>query len=299
MAVIDRLYVHAPDRLARNYAYQAVLVEEFARAGTEVVFLNRPIGQSAEDNLLLQLQGMFAEYECTKMLERSRRGKRHLARAGVLSVMSGAPFGYRYVGQKAGDGAPRFDVAENQAEVVRVIFQWVGREHITLSAVCRRLLEAGVPSPTGLARWGRSSVWNLLSNPTYIGQAAFGKQRVLPWQPPLRPAHGRGNLPKHPCRKVNVPLEQQIPISVPPIVDIGLFEAVQEQLAEVEAGFGSTAAVRSICFKGCSSAASADMLSAVPTSGSISRNASSNITTTGAQERMLGGSMGSTGAMPE
>ena len=62
MAVVDRLYVHAPDRLARNYAYQAVLVEEFAHTGTEVVFLNRPIGQSAEDNLLLQLQGMFADY---------------------------------------------------------------------------------------------------------------------------------------------------------------------------------------------------------------------------------------------
>jgi site-specific DNA recombinase len=232
MAVVDRLYVHAPDRLARNYAYQAVLVEEFARTGTEVVFLNRPIGQSAEDNLLLQLQGMFAEYERTKMLERSRRGKRHLARAGVLSVMSGAPFGYRYVGREAGDGVPRFDVAETQAEVVRAIFQWVGREHMTLSAVCRRLLEAGVPSPTGLARWGRSTVWNLLSNPTYIGQAAFGKQRILPWQPPLRPAHGRGNLPKHPCRKVNVPLEHRIPISVPSIVDVGLFETVQEQLAE-------------------------------------------------------------------
>src|SRR6185436_3052167 len=73
MAVVDRLYVHAPDRLARNYAYQAVLVEEFARTGTKVVFLNRPIGQSAEDNLLLQLQGMFAEYERARMLERSRR----------------------------------------------------------------------------------------------------------------------------------------------------------------------------------------------------------------------------------
>src|SRR3954452_1587707 len=70
MAVIDRLYVHAPDRLARNYAYQAVLVEEFARAGMEVFFLERPTGQSAADNLLLQLQGMFSEYERTKMLER-------------------------------------------------------------------------------------------------------------------------------------------------------------------------------------------------------------------------------------
>src|ERR671939_248191 len=76
ISAIDLVYVHAPDRLARSYAHQAVLVEEFARAGAQIVFLNRPIGHSPEDNLLLQLQGMFAEYERARMLERSRRGKR-------------------------------------------------------------------------------------------------------------------------------------------------------------------------------------------------------------------------------
>ncbi len=91
MATVDVVYIHAPDRLARSYPYQALLVEEFARAGTEVIFLNRPIGQSPEDNLLLQLQGMFAEYERARLLERGRRGKRHLAQAGVVSVLSRAP----------------------------------------------------------------------------------------------------------------------------------------------------------------------------------------------------------------
>ena len=86
MAAIDVVYVHAPDRLARSYAHQAVLIEEFARTGAEVVFLNRPIGRTPEDTLLLQLQGMFAEYERARIVERSRRGKRHLAQAGVVSV---------------------------------------------------------------------------------------------------------------------------------------------------------------------------------------------------------------------
>jgi len=167
MAAVDLVYVHAPDRPARSYAHQAVLVEEFARAGTEVVFLNRPIGRSPEDNLLLQLQGMFAEYERARMLERSRRGKRHLARAGVVSVLTRAPYGYRYVGRDAGNGVARFEVVEDKAEVVRRIFRWVGVERVTLAAVCRRLAEAGVPSPTGNARWSRSMVWVLLSNPAY------------------------------------------------------------------------------------------------------------------------------------
>jgi site-specific DNA recombinase len=88
---IDRLYVHSPDRLARRYAYQVLLIDEFRRAGVEIVFLNRPIGLSAEDDLLLQVQGMVAEYERAKILERSRRGKRHAARQGTVSVLSGAP----------------------------------------------------------------------------------------------------------------------------------------------------------------------------------------------------------------
>ena len=298
MAVVDRLYVHAPDRLARNYAYQAVLVEEFAHTGTEVVFLNRPIGQSAEDNLLLQLQGMFAEYERTKMLERSRRGKRHLARAGVLSVMSGAPFGYRYVGREAGDGVPRFDVAENQAEVVRAIFQWVGREHITLSAVCRRLLEAGVSSPTGLARWGRSTVWNLLSNPTYIGQAAFGSEGSSPGSRPCARPMDAATSPNIPAARLKFLSSTAYRFPCHRSSMLTCSKRFRSNLLKVESGSGSIAAVQSICFRGCSSAASAGMLSVVPTSGSTSRNASSTITTTDAQGRMLGGSMGSAGAIP-
>src|SRR5262245_66309608 len=66
---VDRLYVHSPDRLARKYAYQVLLVDEFRRAGVEVVFLNRALGQSPEDDLLLQVQGMIAEYERAKILD--------------------------------------------------------------------------------------------------------------------------------------------------------------------------------------------------------------------------------------
>ena len=93
--IVDHLYVHTPDRLARHYAYQVLLIEEFHRAGVEVVFLNRPIGDSAADDLLLQVQGMIAEYERAKILERGRRGRRHAARSGSVSALCTAPFGYR------------------------------------------------------------------------------------------------------------------------------------------------------------------------------------------------------------
>lgn len=175
MAAIDVVYVHAPDRLARSYAHQAVLVEEFAHAGVEVVFLNLPIGQTPEDTLLLQLQGMFVEYERARIVERSRRGKRHLAQAGAVSVLGRAPYGYRYIGRTAGGGTARFEVVEDKAAVVCRIFGWIAQERISLTMVCQRLFEAGVPSPTGNARWDRSTVWMLLWNPPMRARLCSGR----------------------------------------------------------------------------------------------------------------------------
>ena len=120
---LDRLYVHSPDRLARKYAYQVLLVDEFERSGVEVIFLNRPLGQSPEDALLLQVQGMIAEYERAKIMERNRRGKRHAAQNGQVSVLSAAPYGYRYISKRDGDGQARYDIVLNEARFVRQIFQ--------------------------------------------------------------------------------------------------------------------------------------------------------------------------------
>ena len=88
---------YAPDRLSRKYAYQILLIEEFARHGVDTLFVKAPQGDSAEDQLLVQFQGMIAEYERAQILERSRRGKRHRAHAGEISVLSNAPYGYRYI----------------------------------------------------------------------------------------------------------------------------------------------------------------------------------------------------------
>ena len=104
---VDRLSVHAPDRLARQYADQVLLVDECRRAGVEVVCLTRALGQSPEDDLLLQGQGMLAEDERAKRIERHRRGKRQAARVGAGNGLRGAPYGYRYVTKYAGGGQAR------------------------------------------------------------------------------------------------------------------------------------------------------------------------------------------------
>ena len=103
---IDQLYVHCPDRLARNYDDQVLLLEEFLQAGVEVIFLNREVGQTPEDELLLQVQGMIAEYERAKILERSRRGKRHAAQVGRVSVLSCVPTATARSPNRMGWGKP-------------------------------------------------------------------------------------------------------------------------------------------------------------------------------------------------
>ncbi len=229
---LDRLYVHSPDRLARKYAYQALLLDEFERVGVEVIFLNRALGQSPEDDLLLQVQGMIAEYERAKIMERSRRGKRHAAHNGQVSVLSGAPYGYRYISKKEGDGQARYEIIPDEARVVRQIFHWVGHDRLSIGEVCRRLQQAGERTRTGRTIWDRSVVWGILKNPAYKGTAAFGKTQAGPMKPKLRPQRGDPLQPRRAVSTTTVPQEQWIYIPVPALVSEELFEAVQAQLEE-------------------------------------------------------------------
>ena len=149
MGAIDRLYVHSPDRLARKYAYQVLLMEELYRCGVEVIFLNHQASDNPEDQLLLQVQGMVAEYERAKIMERCRRGKLHAARQGSINILSGAPYGYRYISSQQTGGQAAYEIVLEQARVVRQIFQWVGQDRLSMGKVCRRLEKEGIRTATG------------------------------------------------------------------------------------------------------------------------------------------------------
>ena len=89
---VDIIAVFSPDRLARKYAYQVVLLEEFRGSGCEVVFVQHPLSNDPSDQLLLQIQGAIAEYERALISERFRRGKLQKARAGQW-LGGKAPYG--------------------------------------------------------------------------------------------------------------------------------------------------------------------------------------------------------------
>ena len=229
---IDRLYVLAPDRLARRYAHQVLLMEELRRAGTEIIFRNRPIGGPAEDDLLLQIQGVIAEYERAKILERSRRGRRHAARSGLLSAFTTAPYGYRYIPKDQGGGTARFEIVAEEARIMRQIFAWVALERLSLREICRRLQQAGCLTRRGSTRWSASVVRGMLLNTAYVGRAIYGHSRFLPARPRLRPIRGHPHPSPRPTARVAVPREEWIEVPVPALVDPAIFEAAQAQLAE-------------------------------------------------------------------
>src|SRR5271169_7258912 len=137
---ITAALIYSPDRLSRKYAYQVLLSEELARCGVELVFLKAPSGATPEDQLLVQFQGMIAEYERAQIAERSRRGKRHRAHQGSINVLSGAPYGYRYV-KKTDTTAAYYEVIDAEATVVRLIYEAYTRQSLSINAIARLLNE--------------------------------------------------------------------------------------------------------------------------------------------------------------
>lgn len=230
---IQTVLVYGPDRLSRNYAYQVLLLEEFARQGAQVVFLNAPVAETPEQRLLLQFQGMMAEYERAQMAERCRRGRRHLAKAGVVNVLSSvAPYGYRYI-KKTPLAQAYYEVVEAEAEVVRQIFDLYAVQGQSVRSMARTLNAQGVATRSKKSVWVSSTLWNMLKNPVYEGRACYGKTEA---GPPAQRRHRTSRLkgayaPRSPSKRKRRP-EEWIVIPVPALVRPEIFGLAQERMEQ-------------------------------------------------------------------
>jgi DNA invertase Pin-like site-specific DNA recombinase len=229
---IDVLLVYSPDRLARKYAYQALLIEEFAKAGTAVVFIKGPRSDSPEDALLVQFQGMIAEYERAQILERTRRGKTHRAKAGTINVLSGAPFGYRYL-RKSDHAEASYQVVPHEAAIVTGLFVRYADGGTAIAELTRWLNGLGVPTRTGKTRWDRSVVWGMLRNPAYAGRACFGKTMRTEQSAGLnRTARLAGRATPRSYTVVDRPREDWLEIPVPALVAEETWQRAQRRLED-------------------------------------------------------------------
>ncbi|MDA8334999.1 MAG: recombinase family protein [Peptococcaceae bacterium] len=215
---LEAVLVYSPDRLSRKYAYQVLLLEEFSRCGTEVTFINAPAGSGPEHELLLQFKGMIAEYEKAQIIERTRRGKLYKARMGSVNVLSGAPYGYRYV-RRTEDMAAYYEVRPGESEIVRSIYKWYVQEWLSIGEIARRLTQQATPTRTGKTHWDRSVVWAILRNPAYKGTACFRKTGLIETKPRVtRRVRLQGlTIPRRKATRERPP-EGRIEIPVPAIV---------------------------------------------------------------------------------
>ena len=206
--LIERVWCLSPDRLARVYAYQVIVLDELARHGVRVRFTDAPpLDDDPQAKLLTQVQGVIAEYERAKIAERYRRGKLFRSRAGEVLAWR-TPYGYRRQPRDAHNPA-RLEVFEPEAAIVRRIFHDYVHGGHSLREIIRRLAADQVPPPTGRDRlWRPSTLSNLLRNQAYIGRLYVNRTEAVPDHRPGRRS-----------RQVPRPREDWITIAVPAIVD--------------------------------------------------------------------------------
>ena len=161
------------------------------------------------------MQGVIAEYERAKILERHRRGTLFRARAGEI-VNWKVSYGYRRI-PRGPDRPAHLVIFEPEAVVVRRIFADYTSGGDSIRAIIRRLYREGVASPTGLPLWRTATLWRMLRNSVYAGRAVYNHMEALP-------PSGRS---QHPTRHRPRPRDEWITIPVPAIINEEVFEAAQ------------------------------------------------------------------------
>ncbi len=219
---VDVVLAYDPDRLSRKLYHQMILAEEFEKQGIKLGFITQDMGTSPEDRMFFNMRGLVSEYEREKIRERTIRGSREKARQGKVVNASAISFGYRYNKEKA-----TLEEKTDTAQTLRFIFYAFANEKLSLQGLADKLNSLQVPTPRNGDRWRASTLGVMLRNEVYVGKMhQFKKHHVEPKsrrQPATR------------IKKTSLvlrPNEEWITVTVPSLVPVELFEAVQRKLTK-------------------------------------------------------------------
>ncbi len=224
----EAVLIYDPDRLARRYSYQELVMDELREAGVEVMFVTVSAPKNSEDKILHGVRGLFAEYERAKIAERFRLGKLRKVKEGHI-LTTEAPYGYRYIrNNKETKQHGYYVIEEEEAKVVKMIFSWVANHGLTLRTIVRKLQDMGLkPRKSKRGVWSTSTLSTLLRARVYIGEAHWGSSYAVVPENPLNKEKYK-KMKKSSRRKR--PMEEWITIPVPAIIDFELFEKAGRQL---------------------------------------------------------------------
>lgn len=223
---LEAVLVYSPDRLARRYVNQLILKEEFLKYGVSLVFIKGLNAKTPEEQLSEHFQGIFAEYERTQILDRTRRGKLYKAKQGDKRVLVKAPFGY------VNDRADYYSIHPHNAKIVKKIFHLYVHDQYTIEKIKKYFFLEGISSPSGRLNWSNKTIRDILSNSAYIGTAYYGKteksagrnERIARYSSGI----GRVKQPRH--SRCATPEETWVAISVPAIIEESDFQTAQALL---------------------------------------------------------------------
>ena len=219
---VEAVVIYDPDRLSRKLSHLMILTEELEGRGVELIFVNAPRDDTPEGRMLFGLKGLFAEYEREKMRQRTMRGKKRRAEAGY--VLGGrAPYGYQYVSE---DHKGHYEINEQEAQVVKMMFDWLVGEAMPAREIAWRLTIMGIATKQGGKQWNPATVHRILRNETYLGLTFWNKTRSVRPQKHRTNREGKSKI----TGVVKRPREEWIGIPVPQIISKELFEAAGRQL---------------------------------------------------------------------
>ena len=226
----DVALMYDPDRLARRYSLQELVMDELKEAGIQVMFVTVTTPKNMEDKILHGVRGLFAEYERAKISERFRLGKLRKVKGGHI-LTTEALYGYSYVrNNKETKTHGYYVINEEEAAVVRMIFTWVGENGLTLRQIVRKLQELDIkPRKSKRGVWNTSTLTTMLRHKAYIGQAHWGSSYAVVPVNPIKTEKYR--QVKKTSRRIKPEAEWIAPnIPVPPIIGEELFMKARAQL---------------------------------------------------------------------
>ncbi len=222
----EAVLIYDPDRLARRYSYQELVMDELREAGVEVIFVTVSAPKNSEDKILHGVRGLFAEYERAKIAERFRLGKLRIVKEG--HILTTKPlYGYDYI-PKQDKIHGFYEINSEESRVVKMIFSWVANEQLTLRKVVKKLQELEIkPRNSKRGVWNTSTLSTMLRHKGYIGEAHYGASyAVVPEKPQKNQKYKKM---KKTSRKLR-PKDEWITIPIPAIIESELFEKAGKQL---------------------------------------------------------------------